>query len=364
MIQYLLPQLREIYCFGNVRACAVSKDSIGLQHQSACEFLHVFGRFSLSFRIAGKSRYTTFRKVHNAGMVVFSPNRESLLCKLHSTTVILLFTNGGFATQLQAEDIEHVSGMIKNQSSRVFTYSFDKSDNLKLLASEAGGYFEILNANFDNPLYQISSYFNFMALARNASEDTPYWTKYYVNYGELDNIITVSYQVVNSKGHLIGVVAIDILLQSVLNNLPIILGDRSGIRPNNPNATLDARVGASNNICPFCEGSKVVCPRTGNMTFVDLNCCNNCNSLSAPQSPPIIPDGLAGDVVGGLKAVFDRLILCRRDQIFCVRYVSFQCSTGSAQVDTHEATTKEFMLIDVAFMKGEERRKLTLLNQQ
>eukprot|EP01018_Ginkgo_biloba_P035900 Gb_13773 [translate_table: standard] len=141
-----------------------------------------------------------------------------------------------------------------------------------------GGHYEILPRNVNNPLYQIRSYFNFLALARNASGNIPYWTNFYVDYDGLGDISTVSYPVVSPQGRLIGVVAIDILLRDP--DLPQALRDRQGKRSINPNATFDALATAiDNNNCNSCNFSPF-CEKSSNMNFTELICCDGCYSTS------------------------------------------------------------------------------------
>ncbi|GLJ37771.1 hypothetical protein SUGI_0767740 [Cryptomeria japonica] len=125
-----------------------------------------------------------------------------------------------------------------------------------------------------------------MALARNASlNNIPYWTKFYVDFEGHGNIITVSYQAISPKGHLVGVTAIDIVLQSVLTNLPNALGDRPASRPTNPNASASI-VEVTNSICPSCNGSRAICGISSNKTLAELICCDTCN-LIVSSNPKI-----------------------------------------------------------------------------
>eukprot|EP01018_Ginkgo_biloba_P000947 Gb_23303 [translate_table: standard] len=197
--------------------------------------------------------------------------------------VIMVLTTGGFDSKLEKEDIEQLSEMLKKHSTRLFVYSFNKSPNLNSLAHTSGGHYEILPRNVNNPLYQIRSYFNFMALARDSSEKIPYWTNFYVDYDGLGNITTVSYPVVSPQGRLIGVVAIDILL--IHPDLTQALRDHQGKRSINPNATFDALATAIyNNVDRPCNGSQAICKKSSDLKFTELICCDECYSKSKKSS--------------------------------------------------------------------------------
>ncbi|GLJ37756.1 hypothetical protein SUGI_0767290 [Cryptomeria japonica] len=165
--------------------------------------------------------------------------------------------------------------MLKSNFTKLFIYSFEKSSNLQALAKESDGYYETIIDKFDNPLYQISSFFNFMALARNTSQNEPYWTKFYKDFEEYGNITTVSYQALSPEGHLVGVVAIDVIFTSGQENLP----DNAGNRPTKLNATIfvNTKVTPRINICINCNGKKAICDSPTKIALRYLQCCDNCN---------------------------------------------------------------------------------------
>ncbi|XP_059063695.1 uncharacterized protein LOC131033072 isoform X5 [Cryptomeria japonica] len=241
----------DVIAFNETNATAVTQNPVSIQDDSELgEFQD--GRKNLSQLIDGIPKTSD-----NSVAIFLGGFKQAIsiaLLKMKDSSsrpnkVILVFTNGGFASSLQLADRQPVSAMLKSNFTKLFIYSFDKSLNLEALAKESDGYYETIVDNFDNPLYQISSFFNFMALTRNASGNEPHWTKFYKDAEGRGNITTVSYQALSQVGHLVGVVAIDIIFKPDQGKLP----SKAGNRPT-PSTTHDVHTeGTSSTSAGQCD---------------------------------------------------------------------------------------------------------------
>ncbi|KAL3678953.1 hypothetical protein R1sor_021909 [Riccia sorocarpa] len=219
-----------VFTFGGNRAIAYN-DSTPVDFnpsdpQSHPELEDLKIRINSTFKDASNTVPLDFLKALNASFKAFDGANTDMFNRSLALNVILL-SDGLFTTDINYSD-PSTAAFISQFATRnvtLFIYGMNANPDpalgydarLTTLRDKSGGfYLNIRGSDFQDPLFSMGSYFGFLAAShKNMYGDSPFWSRNYIDYFGVAQIVTVAEPAFTANNSFVGVAAIDIILDEL-----------------------------------------------------------------------------------------------------------------------------------------------------